>query len=151
MAEYYDGAYTGQQIDAAVGAALNPDTTPTAASDALITSGGVKSAISDFARAFTFGLEAGKTATITFDTFTYFLLFSTGFSANLRGLYCAGTTQTATGNTLVTNVNLPIDLSVSGASGAPKVTITNNNASVSARIFGFLMQDGKSMPTVEIA
>lgn len=38
----YNSVYTGSQIDAAVGKALNPDTTPTASSSALITSGAVK-------------------------------------------------------------------------------------------------------------
>lgn len=44
-AEKYSSIYSGQQIDTAVGKALNPDTTPTANSSALVTSGGVKSAI----------------------------------------------------------------------------------------------------------
>lgn len=37
----YNSSYTGAQIDTAVGAALNPDTAPTASSSALVTSGGV--------------------------------------------------------------------------------------------------------------
>lgn len=41
----YKSTHTGQQIDAGVSAALNPDTTPTVGSDALITSGGTKSAL----------------------------------------------------------------------------------------------------------
>jgi len=41
----YNSSYTGQQIDNAVGKALNPDTTPTASSSALLTSGGAKSAL----------------------------------------------------------------------------------------------------------
>ena len=41
----YDSTYTGAQIDAAVGKALNPDSTPTASSAELITSGGVADAI----------------------------------------------------------------------------------------------------------
>lgn len=41
----YNSAYTGAQIDTAVGKALNPQTTPTAGSASLITSGGVKSAL----------------------------------------------------------------------------------------------------------
>lgn len=41
----YKSIHTGQQIDAGVSAALNPDTVPTAGSDALITSGGTKSAL----------------------------------------------------------------------------------------------------------
>lgn len=43
----YKSIHTGQQIDAGVSAALNPDTTPTVGSTALITSGGVKSAINN--------------------------------------------------------------------------------------------------------
>lgn len=43
----YKSIHTGQQIDTGVSAALNPDTIPTAGSDALMTSGGTKSAISD--------------------------------------------------------------------------------------------------------
>lgn len=43
--EYYDGAYAGAQIDSAVAKALAPDTVPTAGSDALITSGGVSTAM----------------------------------------------------------------------------------------------------------
>lgn len=43
--ELYNGAYIGPQIDEAIGKALNPDATPTQNSTALITSGGVKSAI----------------------------------------------------------------------------------------------------------
>lgn len=46
----YKSQHTGPQIDAGVDAALNPDTTPTAGSDALITSGGVKSALDTFVR-----------------------------------------------------------------------------------------------------
>ena len=41
----YKSIHTGQQIDAGVSAALNPDTTPTEGSDALMISGGVKSAL----------------------------------------------------------------------------------------------------------
>lgn len=41
----YKSIHTGQQIDTGVSAALNPDTIPTAGSDALMTSGGTKSAI----------------------------------------------------------------------------------------------------------
>lgn len=41
----YNSAYTGAQIDSAVGKALNPQTTPTSGSNELISSGGVKSAI----------------------------------------------------------------------------------------------------------
>lgn len=47
--EKYSSIYSGQQIDTAVGKALNPDTTPTASSSALITSGAVKSAIDNVA------------------------------------------------------------------------------------------------------
>ena len=43
---YYDSAYTGLEIDEAVGAVLNPDTTPTEDSTELITSGGVYNALS---------------------------------------------------------------------------------------------------------
>ena len=43
--EKYSSIYSGQQIDTAIGKALNPDTTPTASSSALITSGAVKSAL----------------------------------------------------------------------------------------------------------
>lgn len=43
----YKSTHTGQQIDAGVSAALNPNTTPTAGSSALMTSGGVKSALTD--------------------------------------------------------------------------------------------------------
>lgn len=43
--EKYSSIYSGQQIDTAIGKALNPDTTPTANSTAIITSGGVKSAL----------------------------------------------------------------------------------------------------------
>lgn len=43
----YNSSYTGPQIDEAVGAALNPDTTPTQNSDSLITSGAVYSGLSD--------------------------------------------------------------------------------------------------------
>lgn len=46
----YKSIHTGQQIDAGVDAALNPDTTPTEGSNALITSGGVKSALDTFVR-----------------------------------------------------------------------------------------------------
>lgn len=42
--EFYDGAYTGQQIDSAIGKVVNADSTPTANSTNMITSGGVKSA-----------------------------------------------------------------------------------------------------------
>ena len=42
----YDSQFTGAQIDAAVDKVRNPDTTPTASSAALITSGGVAAAIS---------------------------------------------------------------------------------------------------------
>ena len=52
----YKSIHTGQQIDAGVSAALNPDTTPTAGSDALITSGGTKAALD------------GKQNTLTFDS-----------------------------------------------------------------------------------
>lgn len=47
--EKYSSIYSGQQIDTAVGKALNPDTTPTASSSALITSSAVKSAIDNVA------------------------------------------------------------------------------------------------------
>lgn len=40
----YNSSHTGQEIDAAVDAALNPDTTPTNGSGALMTSGGVYAA-----------------------------------------------------------------------------------------------------------
>lgn len=52
--EKYSSIYSGQQIDTAVGKALNPDTTPTASSSALITSGGVKSALDSL---FTTGVQ----------------------------------------------------------------------------------------------
>ena len=42
----YTSNYTGAQVDAAVGKASNPDTTPTNNSDNLITSGGVYTYIS---------------------------------------------------------------------------------------------------------
>jgi len=41
----YNSSYTGAQIDSAVGKANNPDSTPTANSGNLITSGGVAAAI----------------------------------------------------------------------------------------------------------
>ena len=41
----YNSTHTGQEIDQAAGKALNPDTTPTVSSAALITSGGVAAAI----------------------------------------------------------------------------------------------------------
>ena len=47
--EKYSSIYSGQQIDTAIGKALNPDTTPTASSSALITSSAVKSAIDNVA------------------------------------------------------------------------------------------------------
>lgn len=46
----YKSTHTGQQIDAGVAAALNPDTTPTSGSNALMTSGGTKSALDTFVR-----------------------------------------------------------------------------------------------------
>lgn len=46
----YKSTHTGQQIDAGVDAALNPDTTPTEGSNALMTSGGTKSALDTFVR-----------------------------------------------------------------------------------------------------
>lgn len=52
----YKSTHTGQQIDAGVTAALNPDTTPTTDSDALITSGGAKAALD------------GKQNMLTFDS-----------------------------------------------------------------------------------
>ena len=45
MPDEYNSSYTGAQIDNAVGKALDPDTTPTANSTNLVTSGGVKSAL----------------------------------------------------------------------------------------------------------
>ena len=45
MVSFYNSSFTGAQIDDAVNKVRNPDTTPTANSTALITSGGVKSAL----------------------------------------------------------------------------------------------------------
>ena len=42
----YNSSYTGSQIDTAVGRSLNPDSTPTADSNSLVSSGGVTSAVS---------------------------------------------------------------------------------------------------------
>ena len=47
MVSFWNSSYSGTQIDNAVGKALNPDTTPTASSQNLITSGGVKSALNN--------------------------------------------------------------------------------------------------------
>lgn len=44
---FYDGAYTGQEIDNAIGKVRNPDITPTASSSELVTSGGVRTALTD--------------------------------------------------------------------------------------------------------
>lgn len=41
----YKSEYSGDQIDAAIGKVRNPDSTPTASSDNLVTSGGVKAAL----------------------------------------------------------------------------------------------------------
>ena len=45
MVSFYNSSFTGAQIDDAVSKARNPDTTPTANSTALITSGAVKTAL----------------------------------------------------------------------------------------------------------
>lgn len=45
MVSFWNSSYSGTQIDNAIGKVLNPDTTPTADSNNLVTSGGVKSAI----------------------------------------------------------------------------------------------------------
>lgn len=43
----YNSSYTGNQIDTAIGAALSPDSSPASGSSALITSGGVYTALGD--------------------------------------------------------------------------------------------------------
>lgn len=68
----YKSTHTGQQIDAGVSAALNPDTTPTAGSSALMTSGGVKSAIThDLANIVATGTTNTTGAIISSGTYFY--------------------------------------------------------------------------------
>lgn len=71
----YNSSYTGSQIDSAVGKALSPDTTPTENSTALITSGGVKSALTaletDLASIHATGSTNATGATITSGTYFY--------------------------------------------------------------------------------
>lgn len=62
----YSSIHTGQQIDSAVDAALNPESTPTANSGALVTSGGVAAAISAEAAERVSGLATKQNA-LTFD------------------------------------------------------------------------------------
>lgn len=57
----YKSIHTGQQIDAGVSAALNPDTVPTAGSDALITSGGTKSALNTVDESIAIRVSGNKT------------------------------------------------------------------------------------------
>lgn len=69
--EDYNSIYSGQEIDEAVGKALNPDSAPTAGSQALVTSGGVKSALNQKANSADLGTleqtvqtQGGKISTI---------------------------------------------------------------------------------------
>jgi len=75
MPDEYNSSYTGAQIDTAVGKALNPDTTPTAGSSALMTSGGTKSALtsleSDLASIHATGTTNATGATISIRTYFY--------------------------------------------------------------------------------
>lgn len=72
---FYDGAYTGQEIDSAIGKVRNPDTTPTASSFELVTSGGVKAALtgleSDLAAIHATGTTNTTGAAISSGTYFY--------------------------------------------------------------------------------
>ena len=61
--EFYDGAYTGAQIDSAIAKVVNADTTPAAGSPALITSGAVKNAITNTEKASPFTFSSGLSGT----------------------------------------------------------------------------------------
>ena len=62
MVSFWNSSYSGAQIDNAFGKVLNPDTTPTADSQNLITSGGVKSALTSLESCLGI-VEDGNTAT----------------------------------------------------------------------------------------
>ena len=69
---FYDGEYTGEEIDEAVGAALNPDTTPDATHTTnLITSAAVAGVRSDIASISITGTTNDTGATIPQGTFFY--------------------------------------------------------------------------------
>ena len=72
MVSFWNSSYTGTQIDNAVGKVLSPDSTPTENSTNLVTSGGVKSAIThDLANIVATGTTNTTGAVIASGTYFY--------------------------------------------------------------------------------
>lgn len=149
--EFYDGAYTGQQIDSAVGKVVNADATPTLNSTNMVTSGGVKSALNNLIniQIKRYTLESGKQAEFAATSRQFILLYpgiiGSDTSAHYLLAFCRFTSTGALNcnytNTLSSNYPVTV--------ASKKITIQNGEGSSS--FFMMIQLSNAELPTPTIS